>query len=90
MQIFIVTDQKFHQIRKDRALKHKKSVFDAKKIVYIGGQKKQKRKKVTLKLSICQNLHMTMKNMRILVGFASEQNGILGAFQRVVDQPEWK
>ena len=33
---------------------------------------------------------MTMKNMRILVGFASSQNGILGAFQRVVDEPEWK
>ena len=56
----------------------------------IGGQIKQKRKKVTLKLSICQNLHMTMINMRIFVDFASRQNGIIGAFQRVVDQPEWK
>ena len=33
---------------------------------------------------------MTMINMRILAGFVSKQNGRLGAFQRVVDEPEWK
>ena len=90
MQIFIITDQKFHRIRKDRAWKPRKSVFDHKNSLNLEVRKSKNGKKVTLKLSICQNLHMTMKNMRISVGFASRQNGKLGAFQRVVDQPEWK